>query len=142
MYKSISKTRSFTPSSTNKEYVFMELSRSIERACMKASLFGLGTTQVNFFIKTQDFNCYGMEVKLSNSLSTSKEIIKVIKESFDKIYQHGVLYRATGVTLEKLASYTPPQADNYKLYPSRFMDLFKGEVSRKRLGIPVLGDAY
>ncbi len=188
IYKSISKTKTFTPPSMDKEYVFSQLSKNVENACIKARRHGLVSPQISFFIKTQDFNTYGMEVGLSIPLAVPHEMIKALKESFDKVYQYGVLYRATGVVLEKLredeshqmnlfgsdvcidkmktiynfvdslsvqfgkhavflgssfrAMVSSPHKGDRAINAERTNDLFKGETKRKRLGIPMLGDAY
>lgn len=188
IYKSIIKTKTFTPPSSNKAYIFSQLSKNIENACIKARRHKLFTPEIYFFLKTQDFKYYGMEVKLSISVSTPEVIIKAVEKSFNKIYQPNILYRTTGVTLAKLTDRASTQMDLFggdvsqiktkivydfvdslssrfgkhvvflgssleaivkpahigerSLNTQRKADLFKGETKRKRLGIPMLGDAW
>ena len=101
-YASISKTRTFTPPSIDKEYVFSQLSKNIENACIKLRRHHLFTKRIAFFLKTQSFNYYGLEIKLSHSVCIPEEIIRVVRQQFDHVYRKGSLYRATGITLMDL----------------------------------------
>jgi DNA polymerase-4 len=187
IYKSISKTKTFTPPSKDKLYIFSQLSKNIENACIKARRNGLVTPVIKFFLKTQTFEYHGMEVKLSQNTSIPGEIIKVLEKYFDQVYQSDVLYRATGITLEKLnedkkvqmdlfgenlkaektkiiydfvdslsikfgkhavflgssfrAMVKPSHLGDRSIKAKRTDDLFKGETKRKRLKIPMLGEA-
>lgn len=101
-YASISKTRTFTPPSKEKEFIFAQLSKNIENACIKLRRHNLFTKRFAFFIKTQEFRYYGLEVKLSQPISTPQEIIHSVREKFDQIYRPGKLYRASGIVLMDL----------------------------------------
>jgi len=103
-YQSISKTRTFTPPSANKEVVFSELSKNVESACIKLRRHNLFTKEVFFYLKRQDFGYAGLEIKLPFPVSVPQVIIRSIRESFDKVYQKNTLYRATGVVLMKLSN--------------------------------------
>ena len=103
-YQSISKTRTFTPPSANKEVVFSELSKNVESACIKLRRHTLFTKEVFFYLKRQDFGYAGLEIKLPFPVSVPQVIIRSIRESFDKVYQKNTLYRATGVVLMKLSN--------------------------------------
>jgi hypothetical protein len=128
-----------------------------------------------------------LELKLSQAVSVPQEIIKVVEESFDKVYRKRTQYRATGIILMKLSENTSVQMDLFgktllveatkKIYDSmdtlsakfgkhavflgssfqamvssahrgergvssqRAVNMFKGETKRKRLRIPMLGEA-
>jgi DNA polymerase-4 len=188
VYKSISKTKTFTPPSKDREYIFSQLSKNIENACIKARRYKLGTTEVAFFLKTQEFEYHGMEVKLGQMVSVPQEILKVVEKHFDEVYKPNVLYRATGIVLQKLSEDTNTQMDlfggNVSIEKAKviynFVDaishkfgkhavflgssfkamvganhigdraqsserkdnLFKGETKRRRLNIPMLGEAW
>ncbi len=188
VYQSISKTKTFTPPSNNKAYVFSQLSKNIENACIKARRHHLVTPEVYFFLKTQDFKYYGMEVKLSQAVSTPQDIIKMIVKPFEMLFKPNILYRSTGIILGKLSENTTVQMDLFgqalsvqktkiiydfvdslsvkfgkhavflgssfhamiahshqgerKEVTQRSMDLFKGETKRKRLRLPMLGEAH
>lgn len=185
-YQSISKTKTFTPPSTDKEFIFSQLSKNVENACIKARRHNLASKEIFFFLKTQDFHYHGLELKLSGPSSTPIEILTAIKNNFSRIFKTKTLYRATGIVLMKLADYHNAQLDLFgqavkvedwkQIYQKideidrkfgkhtvylgtsatamhqgshrnergdvarRTNDLFKGENTRQRLGIPMLGE--
>ncbi len=110
-YQSISKTRTFTPSSRDRSLVFSQLSKNVENACIKARRWGLASPEIFFFLKTQDFKYHGCSVKLSHPSCIPQEILRVVQEHFAKVYRRGVDYRATGITLMKLRDADQVQLD-------------------------------
>src|SRR6185312_951029 len=96
-YPSIQKTRTFTPPSRDREFIFSQLSKNVENACIKARRWNLATTEIFFFLKTQDFHYHGCEVKLSNSTNVPQDILRAVEEYYPKVYRKGVLYRTTGI---------------------------------------------
>ncbi len=103
-YQSISKTRTFTPPSSDRDFVLSQLSKNIENACIKMRRHGLFTKEFFFYLKTQDFHHAGLEMKLQSSVCIPEVIIKSVRDQFDRVYKKGVLYRATGIVLMKLHS--------------------------------------
>ncbi len=102
-YASISKTKTFTPPSREKEFVFAQLSKNIENACIKARRHGLAARCAVIYLKSQDFRHDGVECALSASTAIPGDIIRVIRPAFEKIFKAGTDYRATGVILTKLS---------------------------------------
>jgi DNA polymerase-4/DNA polymerase V len=98
-YKSISKTKTFTPPSDNRSFVLAQLSKNIENACIKARRYNLTTNEVRCFLKTQDFRYHGIVCTLRQRVSVPEEIVRVVVERFDEMYTPETLYRASGVTL-------------------------------------------
>lgn len=105
-YKSISKTRTFTPPSTNKHVIFSQLSKNIENACIKARRYNLVSQHIRFFLKTQDFQFQSAVLKLSQPVSTPERIISALTPAFEKLYTPRTPYRGTGVFLMELCSST------------------------------------
>ena len=101
-YKSIGKTRTFTPPTRDKEMVYSQLSKNVENACIKLRRHGLYTKEFAFFLKRQDFSHAGLELKLSSAVCIPQVILKAISEHFDEVFIPGALYRATGIVLMKL----------------------------------------
>ncbi|MBI2409689.1 DNA polymerase IV [Candidatus Kaiserbacteria bacterium] len=110
-YQSISKTKTFTPPSTDPAFVLSQLSKNIENACIKARRWNLVTSQVAFFLKTQDLKYYGYELALSHPTNVPQDVLKVVSEYFRKVFKKNTQYRATGITLLKLAENQSPQLD-------------------------------
>jgi nucleotidyltransferase/DNA polymerase involved in DNA repair len=102
-YASIQKVKTFTPPSRDPVYVFSQLCKNVENACMKARRYRLEAGRFYFFLKTQDFNYRGAEIKLNRRSAFPNEIIGLIREVFDDIFDPALEYRATGICLLKLA---------------------------------------
>ncbi len=102
-YASISKTRTFTPSSTDSSFIFSQLSKNIENACIKLRRHHLFTKRFTFFLKTQDFRYHALELKLLQEVCVPEKIVATVREVWNTIYRAGIQYRATGVTLMELS---------------------------------------
>ena len=110
-YKSISKTKTFTPASNNRVHVFSQLSKNIENACIKARRYNLSTDKVYVLLRTKDYRHYGLELKLSRSTSMPNEIISVVDENFERVFRKEEKYRLTGIVLTNLQDNTYTQTD-------------------------------
>lgn len=110
-YQSISKTKTFTPPSHDQAFVFAELSKNIENACIKARRWDLATAEVFFFLKTREFRYHGCEVKLSHPTAIPQEVLGEVVRYFPQVFRPGVHYRATGITLMKLSDARTVQLD-------------------------------
>ncbi len=100
--KSIQKTGTFRPPSKSRSFLFSQLSNNIENACIKLRAQGMVTTHVSFFIKTQEFNYIGTDLRLPEAVATPQAIISAIVPYFNRLFLPDILYRATGVTLSGL----------------------------------------
>lgn len=163
---SLSRTRSFRPSK-NKEYIFSQLSKNIEEACMSLRQIKMKTYRVEFMLKTQEFIFQKLEIDLPALTSSPLDFISKAREFVDKNFRRNTLYRTTGITLKKLTEkdlgqldlFTPecangvPKKDVYEFidkisqkYGSEAIFLAsslnarpKNQFNHKRLNIPMLG---
>jgi len=103
-YQSISKAKTFTPSSNNETFVYAQLSKNLESACIKARRHKLSAVRLIIFLRGQDFKNFAVEIKLSSPTSYPADIFTALREGFNHIYQHDTLYRQTGVVLAGLVS--------------------------------------
>jgi DNA polymerase-4/DNA polymerase V len=110
-HKSIQKTRTFKPPSSNRAFLFSQLSKNIENACVKARQCGLIAGEISFFLKTQDFRYYSAELELSLPVNTPEDILKAVSAHFHEVYLPGTLYRASGITLRKMSNANNIQSD-------------------------------
>lgn len=110
-YQSIAKTKTFTPPSRDERFIFSQLSKNVENACIKARRWGLTTPEIFFFLKTQDFKYQGFEVKLPYPSAVPQDILREVAKFFPHVYQKRMLYRATGITLMKLHDADSAQLD-------------------------------
>lgn len=118
-YASISKTKTFTPPSKDRDFILSQLSKNIENACIKLRRHNLFTDKVAIFLKSQEFRYFGYEFTLSRSVCTPEEIMKIVHDNFDRVFMvneigdacSDILYRATGVTLMNLSHNDTPNLD-------------------------------
>jgi DNA polymerase-4/DNA polymerase V len=108
-YASISKTKTFAPPTANADYLFAQLMRNMESACIKARRYFLAPYKVVVFLKKNDFNTVGSEAKLSRPCACPLELSGIIRELFDDCSRPEDIYRATGVVLLDLKPDTNTQ---------------------------------
>ncbi|HWO07611.1 MAG TPA: DNA polymerase IV [Candidatus Paceibacterota bacterium] len=110
-YQSISKTKTFTPPSRDPAFIYSQLSKNIENACIKARRWDLVTDRIFFFLKTQDFKYHGFEIGLPYATNLPHDILREIPKYFPHVFQKGTLYRATGIALTGLRRSGSAQLD-------------------------------
>jgi len=101
-YQSISKAKTFTPASTDETFVFAQLSKNLENACIKARRYKLAASRVVIFLRKHDFTGGGVELKLSRPTAYPVELFELLREGFRHIFRPDTLYRQTGVVLAGL----------------------------------------
>ncbi len=125
-YRSISKTKTFTPPSTDPDFIFSQLSKNVENACIKARRYKLSGKRMFFYLKTQNFKYLGAEIRLNRGSNLPGDIINAIKEPYQKLFKTNQ-YRATGIVLMNLDINQNTQLD-------LFSDPIKVENMNKILG--------
>jgi nucleotidyltransferase/DNA polymerase involved in DNA repair len=102
-YASISKTKTFAPATTDADYLFAQLMRNMESACIKARRYALAPRKIVVFLKKNNFDTSGSEAALSRPCACPLEFSGIIRDLFESCYRPQELYRATGVVLLNLA---------------------------------------
>ncbi len=110
-YQSISKTKTFTPPSTDRAFIFSQLAKNIENACVKARRHSLAAKRIFFYLKTQEFRHHGLEIALTSPTAVPNEIIRHVSRMFDEVYREHTEYRATGIVLLDLEDDVGAQPD-------------------------------
>ncbi len=121
-YQSIQKMKTFTPPSSDRKFVFSQLSKNIENACIKARRYKLAASGAIIFLRAQDFRDTGLEIRFSRHTAFPNEVIKLIEPAFDQIFKPSLQYRSTGVVLFGLEEGTIKQ-----------MDLFGAHITAEKL---------
>ncbi len=101
-YASISKTKTFTPPSSDKEFVQAQLLRNLESAFIKLRRHKLRAKAMTVFLRDQEFGSEGCAGALDRSTSSTMEAAALAIELLEKLFRPGKLYRLTGVVLSKL----------------------------------------
>lgn len=106
---SISKTKTFTPPSSDRAHVWARALRNLESACIKARRHGLAARRLMLHLRTQQFDGMADEVRLDRPTAVTTELVGPLLRLFAGTFKPGVLYRATGVVLAELKDPTPSQ---------------------------------
>jgi nucleotidyltransferase/DNA polymerase involved in DNA repair len=101
-YYTIHKVKTFTPASSDRAFVFAQLAKNMENACIKARKYKLATQRVVIFLRTQEFRDFGLEVDLSGPTQFPNDILRAVTPAFEDLFSPVAAYRATGVILCKL----------------------------------------
>lgn len=101
-YQSIQKWKTFTPPSRDREFVFAQLAKNVENACIKARKYKLAARGAFIGVKTQQFAVHSIEVRFSRATAFPHEILHTIAPLFVQLFRPGEEYRATGVVLVRL----------------------------------------
>ena len=102
-YASISKTKTFTPATSDADYLFAQLMRNMESACIKARRYALAPRKLVVFLKKNNFDSAGIEAALPHPCACPFEFSGIIRDLFESCYRPQELYRATGVILLALS---------------------------------------
>ena len=108
-YQSIGKSKTFTPPSDYTTFVYAQLSKNLENACIKARRYNLAATRLIVFLRTNDFRDQGVEIKLTRPTAYPVELFEILREGFSQVFRPGLLYRSTGVVLAGLVAETQVQ---------------------------------
>ena len=103
-YKSISKSKSFSKPTSDKEKLLGELIRNLENACMKARMHKLAARKLIVFLKTHDYQTSYVKLKLKNATNVPLLLVDTLKKAFEMIYDENLFYRQTGVILGDLTT--------------------------------------
>jgi DNA polymerase-4/DNA polymerase V len=101
-YYTIHKVKTFTPASSDRAFVYAQLAKNIENACIKSRKYKLATQRVVMFLRTQEFRDFGLEVDLSGPTQFPNDILRAVTPAFEELFSPSMAYRATGVILCKL----------------------------------------
>jgi nucleotidyltransferase/DNA polymerase involved in DNA repair len=124
---SVMVTRTFTPPSTDREFIFSQLSKNVEAACAKLRRSGMKANALSFYLKTQEFTYHGVQIDLPVAIDTPLEMLARIRARFDEVYATEIPYRASGVTLRALRSVAFMTPDLFGTYE---LENEKGETFR------------
>lgn len=110
---SISKCRTFTPPSTDREFVRSQLARNVESAFIKLRRHRLRADGVAVYLRDAEFKTAGVEAEFERSTSSVFEGVKAVLPLFDRLFAAGKAYRLTGVVLFRLK---PDSEVQYSLF--------------------------
>ena len=101
-YASISKTKTFTPPSSEKDFVKAQLVRNLESAFIKMRRYKLRARNVCIFLRDQEFRSSGIEGAFDRSTASTLDAVNLVSDLFERIFSPGTAYRLTGIVLSKM----------------------------------------
>lgn len=110
----IMKSKTFTPPSTDSNFVFAKLMRNVESAFIKARRHKIRARMMGIVLRHQDFHHSGLEAKLNRPTSSPIEAMPLIRKLYDSIFTEGSEYRSTMVVLGGIESDMVEQYDLFE----------------------------
>jgi len=101
-YLSISKTKTFSPASAERDFVKGQLMRNMESACIKLRRHGLSARCLAVYLRRADFSHTGCEARVTRHSSSTLDFSAACAVLFDGIFEQGTPYRATGAILSEI----------------------------------------
>jgi len=99
---SIIKSRTFSPPSNDKTFIYSQLAKNVEAACERARTHGVRARAITVMLKTQSFLYGRVEITLPVATADPRDLLAVIKPQFERLYRPATLYRATGISLRSI----------------------------------------
>ncbi len=100
--KSIQNTRAFGIFTTDFNYIKNELNKHIHTSCRKLRQYDTKCSQIGVMLKTKDFRVSYIKQELCTPTDFELEISNMAIELLQQIYKPDILYRSTGIVLEKI----------------------------------------
>jgi len=113
-FATIIKSKTFTPATSDRAFVYAKLIRNVEAAFMKARRYKLKAVALGVVLRHHDFRHDGLEAKLNRATSSSLEAIPLIKRLFNRIFLEACQYRSTMIVLGKLENDSIEQFDLFE----------------------------
>ena len=126
-YLSISKTKTFMPMSSGRDFVRGQLMRNLESACIKLRRHKLSAKKLTIYLRQSDFRGFGLEAGLNRHSSSTLDFTSICGEVFDMVFKKDVEYRATGVILSGII---PEGEDSYTLFEDPIKIMRTARVSK------------
>ncbi|MFA6384815.1 MAG: DNA polymerase IV [Candidatus Omnitrophota bacterium] len=102
-YLTISKTKTFSPPSSDRDFVKAQLVRNLESAFIKLRRHELSCRNLTAYLRRSDFSSTAIEGRISRHSSSTLDFTAVCGQLFDGVYESGAVYRSTGVILSDIA---------------------------------------
>ena len=111
--KSIQNTRAFGIFTSDFNFIKNELNMHIHTSCRKLRRHDTKCLQVGVMLRTKDFRVFYTKQDLKTPTDFELDISKIAIELLKEIYNPNILYRATGVILDKIGEQGTEQLSLY-----------------------------
>jgi DNA polymerase IV len=110
-YLTISKTKTFSPPSCDRDFVKAQLMRNLESAFIKLRRHSLACRNLTVYLRRSDFSASGLEGRINRHSSSTLDFTFVCGRLFDDVFERNTLYRSTGVILSDIVDEGADAAD-------------------------------
>lgn len=111
--KSIQNTKAFGIFTSDFNYIKNELNKHIHTSCRKLRSYNTKCMQIGVMLRTKDFRVFYTKKDLLTPVDFELEISNIAIKLLAEIYDPNILYRSTGVTLEKIGEQGSEQLSLY-----------------------------
>ncbi len=111
---SLSKTKTFTPPSDDRDFVRAQLVRNMESAFIKLRRHYLRVKGIGIYLKDSDHRGQGLYAELERHTDSPLEGVKVVGQLFERVFVAHTKYRATGVWFSDLEGGVEMQRDLFE----------------------------
>jgi DNA polymerase-4/DNA polymerase V len=108
------RSKTFTPPSQDRAYVYARLVRNVESAFARIRRHRMRAGMLGVVLRRQDFRHDGMEARLNRPTNATLESLPVIRAMFEKVFRPGVPYRATLIALGNLENDNQEQMEFFQ----------------------------
>lgn len=108
---SLSKVKTFTPASNDKEFIKAQLLRNLESAFIKLRRHKLQTRTLGIYLRDHEFRSASLEARLTRPTASTMEAAPIAGELFERLFKPGRKYRQTGIYSWGLETLTEAQGD-------------------------------
>jgi DNA polymerase-4/DNA polymerase V len=103
-YASIQRMHTFFPATGDVNFLLTQLSRHTEDVCSQARKYSLVPKKFTIALRDQRLRYTVLPVTLPEPTNAPEVILGLLHAKFNELYKKGMLYRATGITLQNLTS--------------------------------------
>lgn len=100
--KSLQRTSSFPEFTSDKSYIKNTLYKHLHNICTKMRSLNLSARTVAVMLRTKDFRVFVLKEDLERSVNSEYFLNKKVDMLFDKIYDPDIIYRSSGIFVERL----------------------------------------
>ncbi|MBD8964667.1 hypothetical protein EGQ77_08715 [bacterium] len=111
--KSIQNTRAFGMFTNDFNFIKNELNKHIHTSCRKLRKYGTKCLQIGVMLRTKDFRVFYTKQDLITPTDFELEISNLAINLLKEIYNPNILYRSTGVILDKIGEQGTEQLSLY-----------------------------
>lgn len=107
----ISKGKTFTAPSADKNFIYARLLRNVESACIKLRRHHMCAQRISIALRQKDYYEEWVAAAINRPSSLLQEMTGIVRGMFEHLYREGEAYRSTAVVLDKLSSERCRQRD-------------------------------